>query len=88
MATAVDQARPVVMRDASLASTTSQTVKEVACILLLLLVALMYVFAAHQGPAECVGIGSQMDSWVQPTAVFLLGGQLAIFHNLGLTALM
>jgi len=69
-------------------STTSQTVKEVAAAAVLLLAALLYVCLARLGPGECLGLGSKVDDWAQPTVVFLLGGQLAVFHNLGLTALL
>jgi hypothetical protein len=89
MAIAFVQARPVVMREReTIVVTSAQKAKEAVCVLLLLLVAAMYVFVARRGPVECSVFGSKMDGWVQPTAVFLLGGQLAIFHNLGLSALM
>jgi hypothetical protein len=86
MATAVVHARPIVMRE-SIVSTSAQKWKEAACALLLLLVSAVYVFLAHLGP-ECAVFGPKVDDWVQPTVVFLLGGQLAVFHNLGLMALL
>jgi hypothetical protein len=72
----------------SIVSTTSQTVKEVLCAAVLLIAALLYICLARLGPHECLGLGSKMDDWAQPTVVFLLGGQLAVFHNLGLMALL
>jgi hypothetical protein len=87
MATAVVQERPVVMRERSIMTDCWSSVKEAACVLLLLLVIVMYAVLAHGGP-ECVVPGSRVDGYVQPAVVFLLGGQLAVFHNLGLSALL
>jgi hypothetical protein len=86
MATVVVQARPVVMRE-SIASLPAQNAKEAACFVLLLIAAALCVALARRGP-ECALLGSKVDDWVQPTVVFLLGGQLAVFHNLGLSAIL
>jgi hypothetical protein len=86
MATAVVEARAIIMRESTV-STSTQKVKEAACALLLLIAFVVYVALARRGP-ECAILGSKVGDWVQPTVVFLLGGQLAIFHNTGLSALM
>jgi hypothetical protein len=57
-------------------------VKEVVCIAALLVACAVCMMLLDR---ECEG---PIPSWASAVAVFLLGGQLAVFRSLGLTAVM